>query len=180
VCCHSSLGVAGFPRKLTRPLSEPLRRQGQGPAPRESRHLICHPRRPGLRGAKELGSRDRMSSPCPSRQVLFQQARIHDERAIAPIADEPSFAKLAQCHRHMRPTHRGHLRKFLMAHLQGYLPGKFCFNSTPPGGELQQQSSEPCLRPAMREHLGASLRFSESNTHADHEGQECISGVLRY
>jgi hypothetical protein len=73
----------------------------------------------------------------------------------------------------MRPTHRGHLRKFLMAHLQGNLAGIFRFKSASPGGELQQQSSEPCLRPAKREHLGASLRFSEPNTHADHEGQEC-------
>jgi hypothetical protein len=73
----------------------------------------------------------------------------------------------------MRPTHRGHLRKFLVAHLQGNLAGIFRFNSAPPGGELQQQSSEPCLRPAMREHLCASLRFSEPNTHAEHESQEC-------
>jgi hypothetical protein len=59
-----------------------------------------------------------------------------------------------------------------MAHLQGNLAGTFRFNPAPSGSELQQQSSEPRLRPAMREHLCASLRFGEPSTHAEHESQE--------
>jgi hypothetical protein len=114
----------------------------------------------------ELGARNRIPSPRASRQVPFQQAGIHDERAISPIADETSFAKFAQCHRHMCPTHRGHFRKFLMAHPQGNLAGIFRFNSALPGGESQQQSSEPCLASAPRcESISVLRCASVSRTH---------------